>query len=56
MFAVQFFVYALIIFLLLMLFGGTMIGYYFAKKAQFEIEKAQKIAAILKGVGSEKAQ
>ena len=44
MWAVQFFVYALIVFLLVMMFGGTMIGYYFAKKAEYEQAKTKGLA------------
>ena len=47
--ALQFFVYALIVFLLAMLLGGTMIGYYFAKKKEFEIGKIKAMAALVKG-------
>lgn len=37
--AVMFFVYALVVFLLVTAFGGTMIGYYFQKKYEYEIKK-----------------
>lgn len=48
MWALQFFVYALIVWLLVMLLGGTMIGYYFTKKADYEVAKAQKLAEFIR--------
>ena len=48
MWAIQFFVYALIVFLLAMLFGGTMIGYYFAKKYECEMKKFSTLGAAFK--------
>ena len=48
MWALQFFVYALIVWLLVTAFGGTMIGYYFTKKAEFEAAKARNFVDALK--------
>ena len=48
MWALQFFVYALIVLVLAMLFGGTMIGYYFMKRAEYEVTKAKTVADLLR--------
>jgi len=34
----MFFIYAVIIFLLALLLGGTLIGYYFQKKTEYQIK------------------
>ena len=53
MWALQFFVYALIIWLLALCFGGTMIGYYFTKRMEYEANKAKNLSETLKGVSEE---
>ena len=48
MWAVQFFVYALIVWLLMLALVGSSIGYYFTKKAEYEMNKIVKMAEVLK--------
>lgn len=56
MWAIQFFVYALIVTLLALLFGGTMVGYYFQKKFEFEMKKLVAIGkAVTKAATDEKS-
>ena len=45
MWVLNFFICSLIVWLLLLLLGGTLIGYYFTKRREFE---AGKIAAMKK--------
>lgn len=35
----MFFLYAMIVFLLVLLLGGTLIGYYFQKKIEYDIRR-----------------
>lgn len=56
MWAVQFFVYALIVWLLAMFLGGTLIGYYFAKKADFEAAKAKSFATAVEQLARKNAE
>ena len=52
MWALQFFVYALMVFLLTLLFGGTMIGYYFQKKYEYEMKKLVAVGKAITSAGN----
>lgn len=43
-----FFCYSLIVFLLALVCGGTLIGYYFAKKKEYEFSKLTALGAAIK--------
>ena len=43
-----FFVYSMIVFLEVLLLGGTLIGYYFTKKREYEISKFSAILSAAK--------
>ena len=48
-----FFTYSLIVFLLAALLGGTMIGYYFTKKKEFELGKIKALTMLAKQANNE---
>ena len=47
MWAIQFFVDALIVCVLCVMAGGTLIGYYFTKKAEYDSNRAKGISEVL---------
>ena len=54
MWALEFFIYAMIIFLLALLFGGTLIGYWFTKKWEYEMRKLSARGAAISKSGDAK--
>lgn len=56
MWAIQFFVYALIVFLLATLMGGTLIGYYFTKKAELEMTNLKRLSAAVQAAQEQKQE